>query len=26
VGQVMKVTRGQANPQVVQEVLKRELA
>jgi len=26
VGQVMKATRGQANPQVVQEVLKRELA
>ena len=25
VGQVMKATRGQANPQVVQEVLKREL-
>ncbi len=25
VGQVMKVTRGQANPQVVQEVLKKEL-
>jgi aspartyl-tRNA(Asn)/glutamyl-tRNA(Gln) amidotransferase subunit B len=26
VGQVMKATRGQANPQLVQEVLKRELA
>ncbi len=26
VGQVMKVTRGQANPQLVQEVLKKELA
>jgi aspartyl-tRNA(Asn)/glutamyl-tRNA(Gln) amidotransferase subunit B len=26
VGQVMKATRGQANPQVVQEVLKQELA
>ena len=26
VGQVMKATRGQANPQMVQEVLKRELA
>jgi aspartyl-tRNA(Asn)/glutamyl-tRNA(Gln) amidotransferase subunit B len=25
VGQVMKATRGQANPQVVQEVLKKEL-
>jgi aspartyl-tRNA(Asn)/glutamyl-tRNA(Gln) amidotransferase subunit B len=25
VGQVMKATRGQANPQVVQEILKREL-
>jgi len=25
VGQVMKVTRGQANPQLVQEVLKKEL-
>jgi aspartyl-tRNA(Asn)/glutamyl-tRNA(Gln) amidotransferase subunit B len=25
VGQVMKATRGQANAQVVQEVLKREL-
>src|SRR5208337_1536682 len=26
VGQVMKATRGQANPQLVQEVLKKELA
>ena len=26
VGQVMKSTRGQANPQVVQEVLRKELA
>jgi aspartyl-tRNA(Asn)/glutamyl-tRNA(Gln) amidotransferase subunit B len=26
VGQVMKATRGQANPQLVQEVLKRELS
>ena len=25
VGQVMKATRGQANPQMVQEVLKKEL-
>jgi aspartyl-tRNA(Asn)/glutamyl-tRNA(Gln) amidotransferase subunit B len=25
VGQVMKATRGQANPQLVQEVLKKEL-
>jgi Asp-tRNA(Asn)/Glu-tRNA(Gln) amidotransferase B subunit len=25
VGQVMKATRGQANPQMVQEVLKEEL-
>ena len=25
VGQVMKATRGQANPQMVQEILKREL-
>ena len=26
VGQVMKATRGQANPQMVQELLKKELA
>ncbi|HLI29709.1 MAG TPA: hypothetical protein VKV79_01255, partial [Terriglobia bacterium] len=25
-GQVMKATRGQANPQLVQEILKKELA